>query len=450
MGESFGCDGNNLNSLYGIPGFGGKSPCKTNKHVLEKAIDRRPSFPIGGGQVAPSSDGRFTDWSTIPIRLDPESFSWDAFEVWCRRRARLSPGTIEKYIGSLKGMASDPVLPLDPRNPSHIDFIDHMDYLEEVQKKKHDALNNRWKAWKILLKSYGIPYGEGTTYQYSPPPKMGKRIDRDLIPPEKVHALLYERRLARDEYTHQLLRHILAFSFFVGPRFPSEVCLLKLEDVDLHAGSIVITEKKKHYRKRKVFPLFQVINSRSHPSLRNYIEHWRIKVDPEGKQDALFLWKNGRPVSSEYLRNLVRRTVKPVWFDFSPYDCRRWSATAHLIESRLKTGVYDVKKVSFLLGHENPRTTSIYTRLADAYFETDRNGGGKGWIRRALRTPYQGEESTQIQPLNGEFVQNSKLSSPALLKEEPRTWRDTVTRFWSALWESCSKQCISPGVISGV
>lgn len=171
----------------------------------------------------------------------------------------------------------------------------------------------------------------------------------------------------------------------IGWRVPSEICEMKTSDVTIDGkgrGNIAVTETKKRKAERTVLPEKFILSSRSHKSLKNWIDNWRPKVENQHSGDALYLQPNGKPFTVRHLGHKLSNHGKKIWPKFQPYDMRHWCAIARLIETKIESGKYDVFKVKNWLGHDEQDTTYNYVHFAEMYY----NQYPKSWIHNALRS----------------------------------------------------------------
>ena len=115
--------------------------------------------------------------------------------------------------------------------------------------------------------------------------------------------------------------------------------------------------------------------------MKNYIDHWRPKVENQQSGDALFLRPDGRPFSDTYLRNKMSKYGKQIWSHFRPYDMRHWCAVARLIRNKVELKYFDVYQVKNWLGHDKMGTTEDYIKYAEQYYRTY----PVDWISHAIR-----------------------------------------------------------------
>ncbi|MGH7144322.1 MAG: tyrosine recombinase [Planctomycetota bacterium] len=142
----------------------------------------------------------------------------------------------------------------------------------------------------------------------------------------------------------------------------SELCGLRLSDVDFAAGAARVTGKGGRQR-------LCALNETAGQVLQLYIEKGRPLVHPDPREQAVFLSRRGRPVERTAVFRLVKQvartadlqTGRPSAAGFevrvSPHVFRHSFGT-HLVE-----GGANLRVVQELLGHANIATTEIYTRV---------------------------------------------------------------------------------------
>lgn len=122
---------------------------------------------------------------------------------------------------------------------------------------------------------------------------------RNLPLPETVYNMI-QHNYSDDDYENALYQYLFAFDFTIGWRVPSVICKMKLDDVIIdnnQTGFIIITETKKSKKTRRITPRKQILTSKTHKSFKNRIDYWQSKVENQYSKNALFLWKNGKPVT---------------------------------------------------------------------------------------------------------------------------------------------------------
>ena len=316
-----------------------------------------------------------------PIHLNPHLATFNDIAIHALLRQRLKPSTIDKHLRYARFMETH-TIPVDFRNPTFNNFLRHMDYREQIEQATPNALIHQWKAMQTFLKAYGIPYGEGTTWNYRPPSAQQPR--RRILPlPETVNHF-FHHPYTTDPYENALYQYLFYHSFLIGWRVPSEIITMKTSDIHLDEPIpyIIITEPKKHNKKRHLYNIEPaILTSPIHKSFKNWIEHWRPKVANQFSGDALYLQPDGKPFTIRHLGHLLSKQGKQIWKDFRPYDMRHWCAVARLIKTKVETKNFDIFQVQKWLGHEQSTTTQIYVSQATDYY----NHLPEDWISLALK-----------------------------------------------------------------
>ena len=119
-------------------------------------------------------------------------------------------------------------------------------------------------------------------------------------------------------YVNKEIRYLLTHNFMIGWRVPSEPAIMRISDIDFDNGSIVITEPKKHQRKRIIIPEEHILTGKRYKSFKNWVDYWRPKVENQHSGDYLYLRPNGKPFTNDSLRMQLSRNVKPVWNKYYP------------------------------------------------------------------------------------------------------------------------------------
>jgi len=173
-------------------------------------------------------------------------------------------------------------------------------------------------------------------------PKQEKHLPQFLTEDEVTK--LIEAALPKDERGLRD-RAILETFYSTGIRI-SELVGLNNEDVDFIGGIAKVMGKGK---KERIVP----IGERAIAAIRDYLGKRKKQ------QDALFLNKSGKRITTRGVRNIVEKYIRIAGIKqgVSPHTLRHSFAT-HL----LNRGA-DLRSVQELLGHANLSTTQIYTHL---------------------------------------------------------------------------------------
>ncbi len=187
-----------------------------------------------------------------------------------------------------------------------------------------------------------------------PSPKLPRRLPQVLTPEEMAHLLdavgVGDPLSLRD-------RALLELLYSCGLR-SQEVIDLRLRDIDTVAREVRVRGKG---RKVRIVPAGQVALD----VLDRYVRHARPLFASRAKtpSDALFLSRNGRPLSPSDVRRRLLMHLQQVsdTAGVSPHTVRHSFAT-HLLE-----GGADLRSIQELLGHASLRTTQVYTHVSPTH-----------------------------------------------------------------------------------
>jgi integrase/recombinase XerD len=147
-------------------------------------------------------------------------------------------------------------------------------------------------------------------------------------------------------------RAILETMYAAGLRV-SEVCSLRLSDIELDAGILTCTGKGSKTRKVP-------IGKSAVEWLKSYLVLRRRKENIEIQN--LFVTSLGNPLTRQDVFKMVKECGEKIGReDVSPHTLRHSFAT-HLIQNRA-----DVRSVQQMLGHADISTTQIYTHITDSH-----------------------------------------------------------------------------------
>lgn len=335
--------------------------------------------------------------STLRALRDGASDAWtmDEFCQYLRFYKRRGKKTVDLYRRQLAFMERHPVAPVQihgSRAQLIESFSMYATVREQVEGAKPSALKGDHSAVRALGSFLSIPENV-----WPVAPRAVRTESRWVPSPEEVYELLQAQFGLRRSYEDLLTRYMLAFSFGLGVRSPSEILSAKLGDVDLNHGIIVVTETKKGGNRRElVIEPAWLCHSKNRLSLKRWIEDHRPKCDP--KTDALFPNIDGRAFpTSEAMNRYLTRHVHDSRADdgkprarfswYTPYVSRHWSCNARLIDTaRTIQGqkVYDWNAVARWHGHESVKMTmGTYARAV----EINEKKYGRDWLTRAFGRP---------------------------------------------------------------
>jgi integrase/recombinase XerD len=171
-------------------------------------------------------------------------------------------------------------------------------------------------------------------------PKILSRAQvNQLIASPNPKSLLFHRDVA-----------ILELLYASGLR-ASELCDLKLADLNLHVGCVRVMGKG---RKERIVPVGQAACE----AITNYLSDCRPRIDHH-RSNRLFISRTGNPLDRIALWMLVERYGRRSGLlkHISPHVLR------HCFASHLLGGGADLRVVQELLGHSDVATTQIYTHV---------------------------------------------------------------------------------------
>ena len=133
----------------------------------------------------------------------------------------------------------------------------------------------------------------------------------------------------------------------------SELCALRLSDVDLQGGYLLTFGKG---RKQRLVP----VGDRARDAISAYLKDGRGKHDAGRGAPTLFLGPRGRGLTRQGVWKLLLAWTRKAGIDrpISPHKLRHSFAT-HLLENGA-----DLRAVQAMLGHADIGTTQIYTHLS--------------------------------------------------------------------------------------
>lgn len=185
------------------------------------------------------------------------------------------------------------------------------------------------------------------------PPRRTKNGRMVMLTPQETLELL---KAARKRSTRDWAMILLAYRH--GLR-ASEVCGIKLADIDLKAGSISIRRLKGSLQ--TVQPLYQ---HRGQPLLdeTNAIRAWLRKRASDGSDYVFTSQKGGKLNRTQFFRNFQKIAESAGL----PMEKRHPHVLKHSLASHLVAGNVNLALVRQALGHRSIRSTMAYIGTTDA------------------------------------------------------------------------------------
>jgi len=280
--------------------------------------------------------------------LESNHFSERTVESYCSYTKQFL-SFIEKYyqrISSLEKVTKDIVL-------------DYQNYLSNYRNDKGESLANKTQSLKLralkkffsfLIKRDLILRDPTTIITF---PKEEQRLTRNILSEKEVFALL-ENLKPRGSIAIRN-RAIVELFYSCGIR-TSELCNLKMQDVDLKEQTATIVKGKGN--KSRIVPIGQYA---SH-YIGVYLEKARKYMLKGRKEDPgyLFLSQRGNPFNKSTINKSVMRSIErkiKLNKSISCYSFRHAVAT-HLLRNKV-----DIMYIASLLGHASLRTTQKYLHV---------------------------------------------------------------------------------------
>lgn len=200
---------------------------------------------------------------------------------------------------------------------------------------------------------------------------LDKRIDRDPtlnIPLPRQWKVL-PKSLGRDEvetmltgeqaasqagkFTDAIARRNRAIMelFYAGALRVSEVVTLKMEDVKLDMGYVLVRGKGD---KERIVP----IGRSAQEALSAYLRDARPALAAGKSSPFLFIARGAKKITRQRVWQMVRAASAPAGRHASPHMLRHSCAT-HMVENGA-----DLRTVQTILGHADISTTQVYTHVA--------------------------------------------------------------------------------------
>jgi len=280
----------------------------------------------------------------------------DAFRHHLQVSRRCSPHTLKAYSDDLLQFAG--YLEALPEGPRAWDDVTHRHLRGFLRHLADGGYARRTVARKMAALRSFFRFRARSGARNPAAGVSSPRLDRPLphaLPPPDIEALLQ----APDPDTPLGLRDaaILETLYSSGMRV-GELIALRPEDVEQCRGPLRVVGKGG--KERTVF-----LGRAARECLGAYLSAGRPRLlaarrRPVGLPRALFLNKNGTPLSDRSVRALVERYVRIAGLrhGITPHGLRHSFAT-HLLENGA-----DLRAVQELLGHASLSTTQIYTRVS--------------------------------------------------------------------------------------
>jgi integrase/recombinase XerD len=184
-------------------------------------------------------------------------------------------------------------------------------------------------------------------------PKQWKVLPKSLARDEMEIMLQAQRPPSKGKYGEALALRDRAMLevFYAGALRVSEIVAVKLEDLKLDLGYVLVRGKGD---KERIVPL----GKSAQEILAAYMKHARPLLAGERTSPLLFLARGARKLTRQRVWQMVRAASSNLGRNASPHMLRHSCAT-HMVENGA-----DLRTVQTILGHSDISTTQVYTHLA--------------------------------------------------------------------------------------
>ena len=181
-------------------------------------------------------------------------------------------------------------------------------------------------------------------------PKIRKTLPKTLNEKEVLKLLSIKPKTAK-EYRNKAMIELM---YATGLRV-SELVNLEINDINLIDDYVRVYGKGK---KERIIPMTDITVE----IMDEYINVYRNSLLKGYLTDKVFISSYGKGITRQGFFKIIKKQAKEVGIekDFSPHTLRHSFAT-HLLENGA-----DLRSIGEMLGHENIKTTQIYTHLSNS------------------------------------------------------------------------------------
>lgn len=223
-------------------------------------------------------------------------------------------------------------------------LLDYFASRKDLSLRSKSRILSSVRKWSEYLEISGVR--KDPTEQIASP-KIPRTLPR-VLTQEEISRLLEAPDDTKPEGVRD--RAILSFFYSSGLRV-SELATFTVDRLDRENGAVRIVGKGAKER-------YSFLDKRTLSMVEDYLERIRALWAPSGP--FLFVAKNGEPLTRQALWTLIKKYGRTAGIQspLSPHVLRHSFAT-HLLENGL-----DIRSIQLLLGHEDIRTTEIYTHVS--------------------------------------------------------------------------------------
>jgi integrase/recombinase XerD len=182
-------------------------------------------------------------------------------------------------------------------------------------------------------------------------PRLGRTLPKNILSPQEIELVMLQPNLADPLGLRD--RAILEVLYATGLR-RIEMVNLKLFDLQLDRGLVVVRQGKG--KKDRYVP----IGERASAWLQKYIREARPPLALQPDDFTVFLTAEGEPFSRDHLTSTVREHVVAA----KTGKVGACHLLRHCLATHMHENGADIRFIQQILGHEDIKTTQIYTHVA--------------------------------------------------------------------------------------
>lgn len=262
---------------------------------------------------------------------------------------KLSNNTKDAYLKDLL-LFNEYLKSKDVKKVSYNDIISYINYLSDTTNSDKTIARKIVSIrtfFDYLMKNKKI---DTNPCEKLESPKLRKTLPITLSE-EEVNKLLCFKPKTALEYRNKAMIELM---YACGLRV-SELVNLNTNDIDLNEDCVKVYGKG---NKERIIPMASVTTN----IIREYLLVYRNSLLKGYLTDKVFIGSYGKGITRQGFFKILKKLAKDQGINkiFSPHTLRHSFAT-HLLEHGA-----DLRSIGELLGHENIKTTQIYTHLSNS------------------------------------------------------------------------------------
>lgn len=264
---------------------------------------------------------------------------------------KLSKNTLLSYINDLKDF--DMYFQGKLKDLKYQDIVKYLDTIQQLNTRSISHHITVINSFYSFLLNDGVLLENPCANVASP--KIPKRLPNYLTEDE-VNNLLNINLLTPYDYRNKAMMELL---YATGLRI-SELCNLKITDIDIHNCFVRVFGKGK---KERIVPISDIALE----YLQIYINNYRSIILKNAISDYLFISNNQTNISRQGFFKILKKECQRcgITKNVSPHVLRHSFAT-HLLQHGA-----DLRVIQELLGHEDIATTEIYAHIVNEKVKND-------------------------------------------------------------------------------